>query len=340
MSIIQGVTGDFVIKDVRVDEEGRLVLSNPGGGGEGTGGTATEDTLADVLALLDARLPSLLEGGAIQVSVNEPLGVTVTNVTPLLVDIGGSSVTVEGGATEVTLALLNDRGQEAMAGSLPVVIASDQSAVEIKSAAIGIGTSTEATDGQSDAAVIPLLKRIANKLVTAFGGEDDTAATDDTGSFTFMSFIKRLMNVKLYLGLRGYLNSISVNTYRFRDSGLVYGSHETLVINQASLIVGGGDAVPDTSAGLYAGQLVHITVALLSLSSNWPSNYGISINGGAAILLRPADFYEFPYPMVSQNFRNLEISIIDLNSGTLVSSGVITTETARVQIEYQPLQAA
>ena len=102
MSVIKGISSTSKKPvDVSVDDQGRLIISNPGsGGGGGTPitGFSTEDTLQQVLN----KLPTL-SAGRIPVTLNTPVPVQIDTSTPLNVGVTGTIALPTGASTEATL---------------------------------------------------------------------------------------------------------------------------------------------------------------------------------------------------------------------------------------------
>ena len=152
MSLIKGLS--FTTRkpiDIAVDDQGRIIISNPGSGGtpaDPITGFSTEGTLQ----IVSNKLPSLI-GGRIPVNVQSPLPVTLdTSVTPISVNVNGTISLPTGASTDATLQQIRDRlpttvGQKLMAASLPVTLASDQPAlpVTLATAPLPTGAATEAT---------------------------------------------------------------------------------------------------------------------------------------------------------------------------------------------------
>lgn len=78
-------------------------------------------------------------------------------------------------------------GQALMAASVPVVIASNQSTVPVSVASLPLpsGAATEATQLLNEGWL--------NQLNSVFGLQNDAVATTDTGTFSFMAFVKRVL---------------------------------------------------------------------------------------------------------------------------------------------------
>lgn len=276
MSVIKGTTSSNTAVDVRVDDQGRLVISNPGSGGEG--GSASEETLASIATLITNRLPATLDGGRFRVNVQNPITALIDSSTPVNVTFSGATplptgaateatllevrnrlpsvlgrnleadslsvilsddqptipVSVAsiglptGAATEATLAAINAKipalGQTTMSGSLPVVLASNQSNVNVavQSSALPTGAATEATlqalnarGAQLAAASLSVVlasNQAAVPITSAAGiGQNaDAAATTDIGTFNLIQLIKRLLSVTLAKGQQTMAASLPV----------------------------------------------------------------------------------------------------------------------------------
>jgi len=165
---------------------------------------------------------------ATQLLVKSDLDTIATNTTGLATEVTAAAsksdldtivTNTTGLATQTTLAALNTKvpsqGQALMAASVPVAIASDQSAIPTTVASLPLpsGAATSAlqttgntslstiatnTTGVATAANQATAQTSFNSIVTSTGDLDtnlgakaDTAATTDTGAFSVIAFIKR-----------------------------------------------------------------------------------------------------------------------------------------------------
>lgn len=124
------------------------------------------------------------------------LDTIVTNTTGLATETTLSAVKTDADAINTATASIDTKtpalGQAAMAASVPVAIASDQSAVPINAASLPLPTG--AATAANQATEITSLASIATStsdLDTNLGAKADAAATSDTGSFSVIAFIKR-----------------------------------------------------------------------------------------------------------------------------------------------------
>lgn len=103
----------------------------------------------------------------------------------------------------------NPNGQQTMANSQPVVLASNQSTVPVTDTTNGtkldslstqIGATNETlpvSDTPTTSGLNGLIRRVINNLTvgnTAFGAQADASATTDTGTFSFISLFKRWLS--------------------------------------------------------------------------------------------------------------------------------------------------
>lgn len=141
---------------------------------------------------------------------------------------------LDGAGTSRTVNTLPPTGSAASADSLPVVIASDQSAVPVN-------PDVTRGSGPVDAKTQRVTLATDGPMVTAIGQPADAAASSDTGSFSLLSLFKRLLQVSTSISSKiptlynGRLPAnISSVTTTFREPFQTYPGTNWVTVNQVT----------------------------------------------------------------------------------------------------------